>query len=599
MSITTSATATPKSSEWRAMGRAIALVVRNGRGWFVATVVMMSVSGLGMAAVILLGQRAVSRVTHIASPGSDPVTWLLIGGVVVLAAVIAFAQLAATGIHRLLAEQVMYAWSERVLHTAALSSIWDFERPEFHDRLRRARQGSGASIEISMAVPQLIAGMIASIGLLTALAVTAPVLVPVVIASGIPLLLAGRANGREMYSFSFGGTPNDRERFALESVLSSRDQSAEVRIFAMQGFLMQRWKELYDERIAGLTRLVAGFTRRSGLAAVGVAVTLVVAVVTLGWLLMTDRITVVSAAAAAVTTLMLGSQVQQTASSVGALREQAQRVADVEITTAVTRQLGPELPAAGPLRCLRAEGVDFHYPAADSNALHGIDFTVRAGEMVAIVGVNGSGKTTLAKLLCGLYEPAAGKITWNDEPIGEVDLVGQVGAIFQTFSRYWFTAAENIAVGAIAAGESPRPEAVRQAARNAGAHELITQLPNGYDTRLTVELDGGADLSLGQWQRIAIARVLYRDPSLVVLDEPTASLDAHAEADLFTTLENLRQGRTFIVISHRFSTVRTADRIVVLDAGRIVEEGTHAELMALNGHYAEMYAIQASSYLEQ
>ncbi|QDP95440.1 ATP-binding cassette domain-containing protein [Microlunatus elymi] len=589
-------TTTPKIGEWRAMGRAVGLVARTGRGWFVATVVLMSVSGLGMAAALLLGQRAVKRVTDSQAPQGDWLLWLLIGGVVVLAGVIAFSQLAATGFHRLLAERVMYAWNERVLQTAALTEIWEFERPEFHDRIRRARQGGGASIGISMAVPQLLAGLIASTGLLTALAITAPVLLPVVIASGVPLLLAGRANSREMYSFNFGNTPNDRERFALEGVLSSRDQSAEVRVFGMQGFLLHRWRELYEERIAGLTQLVVAFTRRSSIAAIGVALTLIVAVITLGWLLTTHRITMVTAAAAAVTTLMLGSQVQRIASSIADLRESAQQVADVELTTALTRQAAPKLPPAGPLRHLRADRVTFRYPAAASNALDGIDFSIEAGEMIAIVGINGSGKTTLAKLLCGLYEPASGSITWNGRPVEQVDLLGQVGAIFQTFNRYWFTATENIAAGAIAAGEVPSQSAVRRAAMDAGAHNLISELPHGYDTRLTVELDGGADLSLGQWQRIAIARVLYRDPSLVVLDEPTASLDAHAEADLFATLEKLRQGRTFIIISHRFSTVRTADRIVVMDAGRIIEQGAHHELMALDGRYAEMYAVQARSY---
>ena len=585
-----------RTAEWRATLQAIALVARTGRGWFVATVVMMSISGLGMAAVVVVGQTAITRVTRSGGPRVDLVSGLLVGCVIALAAVIAFAQLAATGIHKLLAERVMYAWNDRVLQTAARTDMWQFELPAFHDRLRRARNGAGSSIGISMAVPQLVAGVFASLGLLTALLVTAPILVPVVIISGAPLLLAGRANGQEMYSFSFGNTPNDRERFGLERVLTSRDESAEVRIFGMQGFLLHRWRELYDERIDGLTELVIGFTRRSGLAALGVALTLIVAVGALGWLLISGRITMVAAAAAAVTTLMLGAQVQRMAGSLGNLREQAQQVADVEITTSVIDTSPADRPAAGKLQCLRTKGVDFRYPAAETNALNGIDLTIHAGEMVAIVGVNGSGKTTLAKLLCGLYEPAAGSITWNGLAVGSVELTGEVGAIFQTFTRYWFTATENIAVGAIAAGQTPDAVAVREAARAAGADELITRLPNGYDTRLTVELDGGADLSLGQWQRVAIARVLYRDPSLVVLDEPTASLDAQAEADLFATLERLRQGRTFVVISHRFSTVRTADRIIVVDAGRIVEQGTHDELIAANGHYATMYSTQARSY---
>lgn len=194
---------------------------------------MMSISGLGSAAVIVLGQSAIARVTRTDLHQLDPISALLIACVVALVAVIAFSQLAATGIHKLLAEQVMYAWNDRVLQTAAGTDMWQFELPTFHDRLRRARNGAGSSIGISMAVPQLVSGAVASTGLLVALAVTAPILLPVVIISGLPLLLAGRANGQEMYSFSFGNTPNDRERFGLERVLTSRDESAEVRIFGM------------------------------------------------------------------------------------------------------------------------------------------------------------------------------------------------------------------------------------------------------------------------------------------------------------------------------------------------------------------------------
>lgn len=576
--------------------RAVRFVARAGGGWFVATIAMMSFGGVGTAAVVYLAQFATGRMDADSVTTVDSQVWLLGSVVVILVALVAMAQLAATGVHRLLAERVMKAWSERVLHATAFSDVREFETPAFHDQLRRAQRGSLASVHISMAVPQILGSAVASVGLVAALALTTPMIVPVVIISGLPLLLAGRANGDEMYSFDFGHTPNDRERAALERVLSSRDQSAEVRVFGLQRYLLQRWDDLYSERLLGLDQLVSKFIVRSVAAALGVAMTLVLTLGVLGWLLSTGRIDLLSAAAAGVTTLLLGSQVQRLAGNLGKLREQAHQISDMEAATAAVSQPAPLKPRAARLESLELEDVDFRYPSTGSDALTNVDLALEAGEMIAIVGANGSGKTTLAKLLCGLTEPTGGTMCWNGEPFAAVDVQPEVGAIFQTFARYWFTAAENIAVGSMAVGEEPDHEAVRRAAGRAGAHEFISALPDGYDTRLTVELERGADLSLGQWQRIAIARVLYREPSLVVLDEPTASLDPQAEAALFTTLDRLREGRTIVVISHRFSTVRNADRIVVMDQGRIVEQGSHDELVLGGGRYAEMYAVQAAAY---
>lgn len=579
---------------WRGVRRGVLLVATAGRWWFAATVATMAVSGLGLGAVVLVGAEVSRRLTA-GRPGPELVP--LLAAVVALVALIAFGRLVGAGLHRLLVEQVIYTSQQQVLQSSAYSEAIAFDRAEFHDELRRAKNSADSSLQLAMAVPQLIGALVAAVGLVTAAAVTAPVMIPVVALSGIPLLLVSRANAREMYSFSFGQTPDDRERFQLERVLSSRDQAAEVRIFGIESYLVGRWKVLYDERIAGLIVLVRRFARLSLVAAAGVALTFLLVLGLGWWLVSSGTATLADTAVAGATALLLGAQVQQIATSLGQLSEHGLRLADYErllATTTIRRSIRRE--PAPPLRRLEVNGVGFAYPGASGRAVDDVSFTVEAGELVAIVGVNGSGKTTLAKLLCGLYRPDSGRVTWNGEPVHELDLRGEVGAIFQTFARYWFSAADNIAIGDVARGATVESEAVRRAAGLAGADEFLSGLSQGYDTRLTVELEGGTDLSLGQWQRVAIARVLYRDPSLVILDEPTASLDPQAEAALFATLDDLRRDRTIVMISHRFSSVRSADRILVVDQARLIEHGTHDQLLDLDGHYARLYRTQAAAF---
>ncbi len=214
------------------------------------------------------------------------------------------------------------------------------------------------------------------------------------------------------------------------------------------------------------------------------------------------------------------------------------------------------------------------------------------------MGENGSGKSTLAKVLAGLYTPQSGNVTWDGVDIATIDpseLGEKVALIFQDFIRYHLSADQNIRFGNI----SPRPDAeltVEGAAEQAGADEFIARLPDGFQTLLGPEFLGGVDLSIGQWQRMALARAFFRDAPLVILDEPTASLDARAEHDLFVRIRNLLAGRTVLLISHRFSSVRNADRVYVLHEGRLIESGTHAELVAAGRRYAELYALQAAAY---
>jgi len=292
-------------------------------------------------------------------------------------------------------------------------------------------------------------------------------------------------------------------------------------------------------------------------------------------------------------------QTQYGMQAVSALAEFERRMADAEarLPDAGT---GLSVPTAAPQRSLRFEDVHFAYPGSSRPVLDGLDLELPAGLCTAIVGVNGAGKTTLVKLLTRLHEPTAGRLTVDGTDLADLDVAAwrrQVSVVFQDFVRYELSAADNIAVGAV---HAPREAAVvRGAAERAGIAEAVDTLPSGFDTTLSRAYEGGADLSGGQWQRIAIARSLYAleaGARLLVLDEPTSALDVRAEAAFFDRFVELTRGVTSVLISHRFSSVRRADRIVVIDAGRVVEQGTHDELVAADGHYARLFRLQAERF---
>jgi ATP-binding cassette subfamily B protein len=321
-------------------------------------------------------------------------------------------------------------------------------------------------------------------------------------------------------------------------------------------------------------------------------------------MLVSGRLGVPQAGAAGAAVLALRQALGGIAFGGGQLYESALFVADYEAFLEVGGRArsasGGWAPgvAAAPSQ-VTVEGVGFTYPGARRAALHGVDLGIRAGEVVALVGENGSGKTTLAKLLAGLYRPTEGRVCWDGVDLGTLDPAGvrrQVAVVFQDFERYALTAYENVAFGDVTRlGDAP---GVRTAAERADADAVVARLPQGWQTPLGRVFDEGADLSVGQWQRIALARAFFRDAPLVILDEPSAALDARAEHALFTRIRELYAGRTVVLISHRFSTVRTADRILVLHRGRVLESGTHDELMRLGGRYAELFTLQAQAYLE-
>jgi ATP-binding cassette subfamily B protein len=259
----------------------------------------------------------------------------------------------------------------------------------------------------------------------------------------------------------------------------------------------------------------------------------------------------------------------------------------------------PARPATrGVAAGVELEHVSFTYPTGTAPAVDDVSLEIRPGEVVALVGSNGSGKTTLVKLISQLYRPDSGRILWNGADattLSPAAISSETTVLFQDYLEYHLTALDNIAFGRV---ERPRTlEDAVAAAQQTGADAFLSRLPNGYDTRLGLQFHGGHELSIGQWQRLALARAFYRGGSFLILDEPTASLDPRAERDLFVQMRKLSKGRSVLLISHRFSSVRSADRIYVLDQGRIVESGTHAELIGLDGQYAELFNIQAAAYL--
>jgi ATP-binding cassette subfamily B protein len=295
--------------------------------------------------------------------------------------------------------------------------------------------------------------------------------------------------------------------------------------------------------------------------------------------------------------------IQQVFSSFSTLYENALYMDNLdELLAAVPVVVAPAEPAAlpSPIRGhIVFEHVTFRYPGTESRVLDDVSVEISPGETVALVGRNGAGKSTFVKLLCRLYDPDEGRILLDGTDITTVDPAGlraAIGGMFQDFVTYQATAGENIGLGEVTRIEDA--EAVAASARNAGAAPLIEGLPRGYDTALGKWFGQGTQLSGGQWQKVALARSFMRAAPIIVLDEPTSALDAQAEHELFARLRSLAEGRTAIFISHRFSTVRKADRILLFHQGQLAEQGTHAELMRLAGSYAELFTLQASAYLD-
>ena len=569
---------------------------------FIGTTLLQIIGGVGIALLLLLGQEGVQTLLDALQGGrslASVAPWAI--AIACIAGVQSFVNAVQRERQAILGELMQRHVDDHVLEVATAVDLLGLETPAFHNRVQRMRLSGPQALNLVFGVSGLIGAAIGVVAVLASLLTIEPLLVVMVSIVFFPAWIWASRRGESLWHFAWRMTPRDRERQYLAGLLSERDPAKEIRAFDLAQYLRTRHRSLYDERISEFRRVAAKQLWQALFANLGIAAVLAATLLLVGWLTLSGAVMLSAAGIAVVGVTIVGQRLTMAGYSAGTLAETARYVDDYLAFAELQAQVSeskPHDPAPSSFAEMSANGVSFTYPTATEPALRDVSLGIRSGEIVALVGENGSGKTTLAKLLAGLYRPATGTITWDGIDINSVDaaqLRSGIAVIFQDFVRFHLRARDNIGLGRVDAINDL--DNIREAARHANADEFLSSLPNGYETILGPEFEGGSDLSIGQWQRVALARAFFRQAPFVILDEPTAALDPRAEHDLFERIRGLLAGRTVLLISHRFSSVRNADRIYVLQSGRVTEAGTHDELMGVEGHYAELFRLQAAAYL--
>lgn len=580
------------------------LVWQSARGEFVKVVLCALALGVGGGLQVLLTSRIVGAMVGPAGPvgfGADVVAFLL--ALVVITAAIRFVSTMQGERERLVGELVARTSQARIMEVAARTRLETFESSSFYDRLQRATVTAEIRpVQLASGILGGISALTAAVGVAVGLILINPLLGALVLLSAVPLWIAISRANRALYAFNYRMTHTDRARAYVTELMVDKESAAEVRAFNLTRFLRDRFDAYYDIRLREVRRVMRRRVRASLVGGAASAAVIAAVVVLTGALAQRGAMSVADAGAAFVAVALLSQRLGTLADQALRLHESTLFLEDLVTFVEPQRARLARLPVASPpggFDRIELRGVRFRYPNAERDALVDVNLTIDRGEVVALVGENGSGKTTLAKVIAGLYRPTGGTITWDSVDLTDATAAASrecVALAMQDYVRYRFTAGENIALGRPDAGADAAR--IRRAAALARADAFIEALPDGYDTQLGTQFLGGWELSGGQWQRLALARAFFREAALVILDEPSASLDARAERILFDDIRSLCAGRTVVLISHRFANVRSADRIHVLAGGRIIESGTHDELMRLDGHYAELFSLQAAGYQE-
>ena len=579
------------------------LVWQTSHVFTIATALIRIIRSAIPVAVLYVGKLIIDQVA-LSSHGeniSHYYLWELVAVELILAVLSDVLGRATSLIDSLLGDRFSNFTSIRIMQHAATLDLEQFEDSSFYDKLERARQQTvGRTVLLSQVLSQV--QDLITVGFLAAgLIVFNPWLILILIVAVLPAFLGEAHFNDQNYSLNRRQTPERRELDYVRYIGASDETAKEVKLFSLSGFLIDRFKQLsgkfyQDGKKLAIRRSVwgAAFSLFGTCGYYGAYVFIVYKAVQ-GKISIGD-LTFLAGSFRQLRSLLEGILLRFTAVSQGAIY--LKDFFDFFHIQPKIIQSNKSLPFPNPItQGFVFEQVGFKYANSDNWANRHLNFTLAAGEKLALVGENGAGKTTLVKLLARLYDPTEGRILLDGHDLREYNLAelrSNVGVIFQDYIRYQMTVSQNIAVGNI--DEKENDGLIIQSAKKSLADRLVQKLPGGYNQPLGKRFNQGVELSGGEWQKIALARAYMKDAQLLILDEPTAALDARAEYEVFQRFSELTKGKTAVLISHRFSTVRMADRILVLDKGELLEIGTHKELLHKNGRYAELFNLQAKGY---
>lgn len=586
--------------------QALSFVWQSSPSLAISSIVVRVIQGFLPLAVLYLTKLLIDVVTEeLKTPSAEAslsrMTMMLVG---LAGAAVANAML--TGLASLISRihaQVVTDHMHALLQAKSVEvDLEYYENARYHDTLHRAQQEAPYQpTAILNALLQLVQDVISLLAMAAILWWLHWGVIPVLMLAAIPYLFVRLQQSNQLFAWERERTPLERKAWYINMLLTQATAAKEIRLFDLGPRLRQWFQDtrsvLRRERIALERRWALAGLAAQVLGVVGVfGVYSFVAFRTFQGLLTVGDL------------VMFFQAVQRASGFLEGLGWSVSRLYESNLFLSTLGEflgIQSRLPkSAHPKRFpqpitqgITFEQVSFQYPHEERVAIRDFTFRIRPGEHVAFVGANGAGKTTLVKLLCRLYDPSSGRIAIDGEDLraySVADVRGAVSGIFQDFVKFQFSAKDNISLG-MRSADVHLPD-VLQAAKQAGVHEVIERLPKGYESLLGTLFDGGHELSIGEWQKVALARAFLRDSEILILDEPTSAMDAKAEAELFSRFHELSKGRTAILISHRLSTVKMVDRIYVLDEGRILESGSHEELMRCHGVYAELFRIQSQYY---
>jgi ATP-binding cassette subfamily B protein len=592
----------------------VAMVWRTSPGLAAASVALRLVRAFAPVATLYVGKLIIDEVVRLAGTPAKPEAFQqwLDGGLLTRIGLLLLTEFALTVmadvlgrvvslVDSLLSERVTNASSVRLMEHAATLDLEVFEDADFQDQLERARRQSSGRMTLMSQLLGQAQNMVTVASFAAGLVVYAPWLIALLVLALAPAFLGEAHFSAKSYSLDFGRTPERRELDYIRQTAASVETAKEVKIFGLNAFLIDRYMRLATDFYAANRKLAVRRAWWGGLFTAIGASGYYIAYAYIVWRTLTGAFSVGDLTFLAGSFRRLHGLLEELLSSFSSIAGQALYLDDLfsffDVRPKILSPANP-LPFPNPIR----EGfvfadVGFIYPGAERWAVRHLSFTLRAGEVVALVGENGAGKTTLVKLLARLYDPSEGRILLDGHDLRDYDLDalrGGMGVIFQDFVCYNLSAGDNIAVGRIEARHDRAR--VERAAMRGRADGVIAKLPRGYDQMIGKRFKNGVELSGGEWQKIAIARAYMREADVLILDEPTAALDARSEFEVFQRFKELSKGKTAVLISHRFSSVRMADRILVLAGGAVEAQGTHEELLARPGRYAELFELQAAGY---